>query len=77
MKKPTQKQAVVNYMDKYGSIAPREAVSDLGIYRLAAVIHDLKKDGYPIKSELVTEKTQYGYKTFARYSFNNDAEKER
>ena len=72
MKKPTQKQAVVNYMDKFGSIPPREAVSDLGIYRLAAVIHDLKKAGYPIMTELVTMKTQYGYKTFARYSFDND-----
>ena len=73
----TQKQAVISYMKKYGSITTLDAFFDLGITRLAAVIHDLKKDGYPIKSELVTEKTQYGYKTFARYSFNNDAEKER
>lgn len=64
-------------MEKYGSITTLDAIFDLGITRLAAVEHDLKKDGYPIRSELVTMKTQYGYKTFARYSFNNDAEKER
>lgn len=73
----TQKQAVISYMEKYGSITTLDAIFDLGITRLAAVEHDLKKDGYPIRSELVTMKTQYGYKTFARYSFNNDAEKER
>lgn len=73
----TQKQAVISYMEKYGSITTLDAIFDLGITRLAAVEHDLKKDGFQIRSELVTMKTQYGYKTFARYSFNNDAEKER
>lgn len=77
MKKPTQRQKVINYMKKYGSITTLDAIFDLGITRLAAVEHDLKKDGYPIRSELVTMKTQYGSKTVSRYSFDSGEEGEK
>lgn len=76
MKKPTQRQKVINYMKKYGSITTLDAIFDLGITRLAAVEHDLKKDGYPIRSQLVTMKTQYGSKTVSRYSFDSGEERE-
>lgn len=76
MEKPTQRQKVINYMKKYGSITTLDAIFDLGITRLAAVEHDLKKDGYPIRSQLVTMKTQYGSKTVSRYSFDSGEERE-
>ena len=48
-----QKQQVLRYMRKFGSITPSEAVYNLGIFRLAARISDLKGDGYKISSDMV------------------------
>ena len=65
----TQKQLVLNYMIKYGSISQFEAMRDLGIARLAARIADLKASGIKIKTETDTVKNRFGKKVkFARYS---------
>lgn len=65
----TQKQLVLNYMIKYGSISQLEAMRDLGIVRLAARIADLKASGIKIKTETDTVKNRFGKKVkFARYS---------
>ena len=50
-KKPTQKDKVLDYMIKYGSITQRDALIDLSVMRLASRIAELKKDGYNIESE--------------------------
>jgi hypothetical protein len=34
---------IEDYLDTYGEITPLEAMRDLGIYRLASRISDLKK----------------------------------
>lgn len=44
-----QQQRVINYMRSYGEITQREAFF-LGIYRLSAVIYEIKKS-MPIRSE--------------------------
>lgn len=57
--KATQAERVLQYMRDFGSITPLEAMSDLGVMRLAARIADLKKAGYNIERKLVTVKNRY------------------
>ena len=56
----TQKERLLEYLEIYGSITPLEALSHLGIMRLAARISELRKAGYKIKSERVTNENRYG-----------------
>lgn len=60
MSKATQAQRVLDYMDEFGGITQLEALRDLGVMRLASRIADLKKQDYPIKSEMVSVKNRYG-----------------
>lgn len=65
----TQKERIVQYLDDFGSITTMEAFSDLGITRLASRIHELVRNGLPIKKEMVTSKNRYGEEVhFMRYS---------
>ena len=52
----TQEEQVLDYMEKHGSIDPIRAIRDLGILRLGARIHDLKRDGWPIVTEIKSRK---------------------
>lgn len=62
----TQSEQIVQYMKDFGSITPMEAVKDLGVYRLAARIHDLTKSGLSIGSITETSLNRYG--KVVRYS---------
>lgn len=62
----TQAQAILNYMEKNGSISSREAFMELGVGALAARIRDLKKQGIAILSK--TEEIENRYGTKSRYS---------
>lgn len=65
----TQKERIVKYMDDFGSISTMEAFTQLGITRLASRIHELTRNGLPIKRETVTSKNRYGEEVhFTRYS---------
>ena len=44
----TQTEAILDYLNQYGSITPIEALRELGCFRLAARIHDLEKIGYVV-----------------------------
>jgi hypothetical protein len=69
LSKATQAERVLDYIEKFGSITQYEALQDLGVMRLASRISDLKKLGYPIKSEVVTVKNRFGENCFIkRYS---------
>ena len=57
--KPTQAERVLAYIEKFGSITQYEALQDLGVMRLASRISELKKNGYPIKSEVVAVKNRF------------------
>ena len=64
----TQCEQVLKYMQDFGSITPLQAVADLGVYRLAARVSDLKKAGYKISSRWVKGKNRYGKRVrFAEY----------
>lgn len=74
MKRTGHKERVLKYMLDFGSITHNDAYVDLGVARLAAVICNLRKDGYKIKTVDEHGTNRYGDKvTYARYSF---AEKE-
>lgn len=69
MAKLTQKERIYRHLIDYGTINPIEALSDYGIMRLASRISDLKKDGVPIRKEMVSHRNRYGEKVhFAKYS---------
>ena len=73
----TQKTRVLEYMKDFGGITPLEALSDLGVMRLASRISDLRELGYPIKREMVKRKNRYGQDVrFARYSLDKEADDE-
>ena len=66
--KISQKQRVIDYINKFGSISSWEAYADLGITQLGARIDQLKKEGYNFKTEWESSKNRYGDKTdYKRY----------
>lgn len=60
MSKVTQANRVLDYLDEKGSITQLEALQELGVMRLASRISDLKKKGYPIRSDVVAVKNRWG-----------------
>ena len=63
-----QKQRVIDYINKFGSISSWEAYADLGITQLGARIDQLKKEGYNFKTEWESSKNKIGDKTeYKRY----------
>lgn len=65
----TQTERIIKYMQDFGTITSAEAMTELGVYRLASRITDLKRDGYAIKKETVSAKNRYGETVhFAQYS---------
>lgn len=69
MQKATQAERIIDYMTEFGSISQFEAFRDLSVMRLASRISDLRKAGYPIKSEVEVVKNRYGENCYIkRYS---------
>ena len=67
--RPTQAQRVLQYMEDFGSITQFEALKDLGVMRLASMVSELKKNGYPITGKMDTVYNRYGERcTVKRYS---------
>ena len=54
------KEQILEYMQEFGSINPLQALQDIGCFRLASRISDLKKMGYPIISKRVNYKNRLG-----------------
>ncbi len=71
--KATQCEQIIDYMKQFGSINPLQALQDIGCFRLASRISDLKKKGYPIISERVNYNTRLGEaKHFNEYRLKED-----
>lgn len=71
--KPTQCQMVLEYMRRFGSINPLEAIRDIGCMRLASRINDLKDQGFAIGRRMKTSKNRYGKNvSFAEYYLEED-----
>ena len=56
----TQKVRVQMWLDSHESLNPLEAWHELGVYRLAAIIHELREDGVPIQTDLKPVQNRYG-----------------
>lgn len=56
----TQTRLILEYMIKFSSITPLEAMRDLGVYRLAARIADLRKAGNEIETTIISVPNRYG-----------------
>ena len=66
----TQREAILQYIEDFGSITPMQAFSDLGITKLATRISEMRKVGYDFKIETVCTVNRYGKPVhYARYSF--------
>ena len=60
--RPSQNQLIIDYIHKYGSITPLEAMRDLGVFRLASRISDMRRLGYEVVDEWVSVENRWGEK---------------
>lgn len=68
MSKTSQCQKIIEYCRQHGSITQLEAISCLGIMRLASRINDLKNAGYKIQTEMMRGRNRDGEKvSWAKY----------
>ena len=49
----SQKELILRYLLKGGTLTPLEALTLFNCFRLGARIHQLKQEGYPIESKRV------------------------
>lgn len=69
MKLAPQQERVLNHLKKHGTIQPLEAWQELAVYRLSAVIFQLRAvHGFKIKTKQTTTLNRYAEKvSFATY----------
>lgn len=59
--KISQLKMIRSHLEEGKPIDPMEALREYGCYRLGAIIHMLRKEGYKISTNLVFHKNKYGY----------------
>lgn len=65
----TQTEKILNYINKYGSITPLDALREFGCMRLASRMCDIKRQGYTVYKVMETAKNRDGEKVcYARYT---------
>ena len=69
----TQKEQIIDYLQRFKTITPMEAFADLGITKLATRVSEMRSDGIECHIETVKRKNRFG-KTiwFCRYSLKED-----
>lgn len=67
--KATQYEMCGQYLQMFGEITPLEALTAFGCFRLSAIIYDLRKDGWKIRTEI-----NEGKKKYAIYVFEQEGE---
>jgi len=72
--KRTQMNRVISYIEENGYITRVQAMNDIGVANLTAVISDLRVAGAPIVTQIVEAKNRYGEDIrYARYYLSGDA----
>lgn len=56
----TQNDRVYEYLSEHGTITSLEAITELGVTRLASRINDLKRMGHDITGQMITVKNRFG-----------------
>ena len=65
----TQKEQILDYLERFKTITPMEAFADLGITKLATRVSEMRRDGIEFNIESVTSKNRFGKPVrFAKYS---------
>ena len=65
----SQNERILDHLRNVGTILPMTAWNDLGIYRLASRINDLRKAGHKINTKKVEVVNLWGESTYiAEYS---------
>ncbi len=68
-KRPTQKDRILDFIKKHGSITPMDAYFHLGITKLATRVSEMRRDGIEFKIVIEHGKNQVGAPMhYARYS---------
>jgi hypothetical protein len=68
-KKMTQKQAILNDLVSGLYVTPMDALREHGCFRLAAVVCDLRKNGYDIRKK--TDENKYAT-YYMKFSFTDN-----
>jgi len=58
--KLTQKEKVLRHLKEVGALTPVQAFFDYSIMRLAAIIFNLKDDGYEIETTILKSENKFG-----------------
>lgn len=61
VKRPTQRDMILQYIKDNGSITAYEAVKEIGCLQLAARLCELKKLGYRFEKTRIHAKNKYGF----------------
>ena len=65
----TQRDRIIEYMEKYGSISTMEAFADLGITKLSTRISEMIREGAEISKTPETRLNRYGERViYMRYA---------
>lgn len=68
-KRPIQANRIIEYMRSHGSITTKEAMTELGVLRLASRIHELRSSGYNIGDVYLNVHDRYGNETRVKKYF--------
>lgn len=69
MRLTNQKQQILNHLQSGKKITPLEALDQFGCMRLASRINELRDEGYPIETKMMSDKE----KRWAEYSLDKNA----
>ena len=69
MRLTTQKYQILNHLQSGKNITPLEALDQFGCMRLASRINELRDEGYPIETKIMSDKE----KRWAEYSLDDNA----
>lgn len=58
----TQNQRLIAYLEEHGHITQLEALTELGIFRLASRINDIKRMGHTVTGNMVEVNNRFGEK---------------
>jgi len=64
----TQKQRILNHLLTGKTLTPIQALNKYNSLRLAAVVFELKRNGYKVQTELINVGTKKQSKLVAKYS---------
>jgi len=70
--KKTQKEMCLEYLEDYDSITPLEALTAFNCFRLAAIICELRKDGYRITTKLNDDGKKFAIYELIREGENDE-----